>query len=133
MDTPPISALLDFALDAAWQAGRITLGYFQNGVTAERKSDNPPVTIADKTAEKRLRELIQKYWPDHGIIGEAAPHEIGLLAIARAQISPFERLDRPDILDRLQPGFHSHISHPILSFHRARSLYNLCPCVPAII
>ena len=67
MDTPPISALLDFALDAAWQAGRITLWYFQNGVTAERKSDNSPVTIADKTAEKRLRELIQKYWPDHAI------------------------------------------------------------------
>jgi len=70
MDTPPISALLDFALDAAWQAGRITLGYFQNGVTAERKSDNSPVTIADKTAEKRLRELIQHSWPSHGIIGE---------------------------------------------------------------
>ncbi len=70
MDTPPISDLLEFALDAAWQAGRITLGYFQNGVVAERKADDSPVTIADKTAEKKLRELIQKYWPEHGIIGE---------------------------------------------------------------
>ncbi|MCA0452929.1 MAG: inositol monophosphatase family protein [Chloroflexi bacterium] len=65
-----VSAFLDFALDAAWQAGRITLSYFQNGVTAERKGDDSPVTIADKNAEKRLRELIGQYWPDHGIIGE---------------------------------------------------------------
>ncbi|MBI1277132.1 MAG: histidinol phosphate phosphatase [Anaerolineaceae bacterium] len=77
MTTPPISDLLDFALDAAWQAGRITLGYFQNGVTAERKGDNSPVTIADKTAEKRLRELIQQHWPDHGIIGEEFGDQAG--------------------------------------------------------
>lgn len=64
------SSYLDFALDAVWQAGRITLGYFQSGVTAERKADNSPVTIADKQAEQRLRALITQYWPDHGIIGE---------------------------------------------------------------
>jgi len=65
-----LSSYLEFALDAAWQAGRITLGYFQSGVVAERKADNSPVTIADKTSEQKLRELIQKYWPSHGIIGE---------------------------------------------------------------
>jgi histidinol-phosphatase len=63
-------ALLEFALDAAWQTGRITLGYFQAGVTAERKADNTPVTIADREAEQRLRQLIGRYWPAHGIIGE---------------------------------------------------------------
>ncbi|MFN8452550.1 MAG: hypothetical protein U0521_29075 [Anaerolineae bacterium] len=42
-----LQAMLDFALDATWQAGRITLGYFQTGVAVERKSDNTPVTIAD--------------------------------------------------------------------------------------
>ncbi len=62
--------LLDFALDAAWQAGRITLGYFQRMAEAERKADNTPVTVADQLAERRLRELILRYWPDHGIIGE---------------------------------------------------------------
>ena len=61
---------LDFALDAAWQAGRITLGYFQTGVDVERKHDNTPLTIADKQAEQKLRELITQYWPDHGILGE---------------------------------------------------------------
>jgi histidinol-phosphatase len=66
----PLSSYLDFALDAAWQAGRITLGYFQSGITAERKADNSPVTIADKQAEQKLRELISHAYPDHGIIGE---------------------------------------------------------------
>ncbi|MCB8920460.1 MAG: histidinol-phosphatase [Ardenticatenaceae bacterium] len=61
---------LEFALDAAWQAGRITLGHFQTGVQAERKADNSPVTIADKQAEQKLRELIGRYWPTHGIVGE---------------------------------------------------------------
>ncbi len=65
-----LQSLLDFALDAAWQAGRITLGYFQTGVDVERKSDNSPVTIADRSAEEHLRHLILKRFPDHGIIGE---------------------------------------------------------------
>ncbi|MCC6802695.1 MAG: inositol monophosphatase family protein [Anaerolineae bacterium] len=65
-----LQPLLDFALDASWQAGRITLGYFQTGVAVERKSDNTPVTIADRSAEERLRSLIGTRFPDHGIIGE---------------------------------------------------------------
>jgi histidinol phosphatase-like enzyme (inositol monophosphatase family) len=65
-----LNTLLDFALDAVWQAGRITLGYFQRPIEEERKADNTPVTAADREAEKRLRELIIKYWPNHGIIGE---------------------------------------------------------------
>ena len=63
-------SLLDFALDAAWQAGRITLGHFQTGIAVERKGDNSPVTIADRQSEQKLRALINQYWPDHGIIGE---------------------------------------------------------------
>ena len=65
-----LQPLLDFALDATWQAGRISLGYFQTGVAVERKSDNSPVTIADKNAEQRLRQLITQTYPDHAIIGE---------------------------------------------------------------
>ena len=70
MASPSTETLLEFALDAAWQAGRITLGYFQSAPTVERKADNSPVTIADREAEQKLRGLINQYWPDHGIIGE---------------------------------------------------------------
>jgi histidinol-phosphatase len=69
-NTPPLQSLLEFALDAAWQAGRITLGYFQSGIDFEKKGDDSPVTIADKQSEQKLREMIGKSWPDHGIIGE---------------------------------------------------------------
>jgi histidinol-phosphatase len=65
-----MQALVDFALDATWQAGRVTLGHYQRGVTAERKADNSPVTVADREAEQLLRELIQRYWPEHGVLGE---------------------------------------------------------------
>jgi histidinol phosphatase-like enzyme (inositol monophosphatase family) len=61
---------LEFALDAIWQAGRLTLGYFQTGVGVERKADNSPLTIADKQAEQLLRRLIGERWPEHGILGE---------------------------------------------------------------
>ncbi len=65
-----LEPFLQFALDAAWQAGRITLGYFQTRLTPDKKADNTPVTVADRTAEQKLRELISRYWPEHGIIGE---------------------------------------------------------------
>ena len=74
---PTLDALLTFALDAAWQAGRITLGYFQTGLRAERKADNSPVTVADRLAEQKLRDLIAAYWPDHALIGEEYGHAAG--------------------------------------------------------
>ncbi|NWF70996.1 MAG: histidinol phosphate phosphatase [Chloroflexi bacterium] len=66
----PLAALLEFALDATWQAGRITLGHFQTAVAVERKGDQSPVTIADRQSEQQLRSLIAQYWPEYGIIGE---------------------------------------------------------------
>ncbi|RMG93019.1 MAG: histidinol-phosphatase [Chloroflexi bacterium] len=70
MNHSTLTTWLEFALDAAWQAGRITLGYFQAGVAVERKGDNTPVTQADRQAEEKLRELIGRFWPEHGMIGE---------------------------------------------------------------
>ena len=64
------SDFLNFALDTAWQAGRVTLGHFQTGVAVQRKADNTPLTIADQQAEQKLRQLIERYWPEHNIIGE---------------------------------------------------------------
>ncbi len=75
--TPNPQTLLEFALDAAWQAGRITLSYFQNQVAAERKADNTPVTIADRQAEQKLRDLITHYWPDHSFLGEEFGQQAG--------------------------------------------------------
>jgi histidinol-phosphatase len=65
-----LRTMLDFAVDAAWQAGKITLEYFQTGTAVERKADMSPVTLADRRAEEKLRECIQRTFPDHGILGE---------------------------------------------------------------
>jgi myo-inositol-1(or 4)-monophosphatase len=44
--------------------------YFRTHVTAETKGDASPVTIADKSAEEAMREMIMKEYPEHGILGE---------------------------------------------------------------
>jgi histidinol-phosphatase len=67
---PSLSSLLDFALDAAWHAGRVTLRYFQADVAVELKADHSLVTAADREAERVLRQLIESRFPDHAILGE---------------------------------------------------------------
>jgi histidinol phosphatase-like enzyme (inositol monophosphatase family) len=61
---------LDFAVDAAWQAGRRVLAHYQTGVSIERKPDRSAVTIADREGEKLIRRLIEARFPDHAIVGE---------------------------------------------------------------
>ena len=46
------------------------LPHYGPEVEIERKSDATPVTLADRNAEKRIRELIRQRYPEHGIIGE---------------------------------------------------------------
>ena len=61
---------MDFAADAAWQAGRATLRYFQCGVEHDLKDDGSPVTVADREAEEIIRALLGRAYPDDGIVGE---------------------------------------------------------------
>jgi histidinol-phosphatase len=62
--------LLDFAVDVAWRAGKVTLEYFQTQLSIERKGDNSVVTEADRRTEQTIRESIRSRFPDHNIIGE---------------------------------------------------------------
>jgi len=52
------------------RSGDLIRSYFRKNYTVEQKSDNSPVTIADKKAEELIREMIMKEFPGHGIIGE---------------------------------------------------------------
>ncbi|BDI30186.1 histidinol phosphate phosphatase [Capsulimonas corticalis] len=70
MTAPTLRELLDVAVDAAYLAGRSTLGHFQTGLRPDLKADNTPVTIADKEAEKILRARILRDFPTHAILGE---------------------------------------------------------------
>lgn len=40
------------------------------GTEVETKADGTPVTLADKEAERRMRELIAREHPAHGVLGE---------------------------------------------------------------
>lgn len=61
---------LEFAVDTAWRAGRLTLAHFQAGVAIERKPDGSVVTVADRSAEQLMRRRIESRFPDHSIVGE---------------------------------------------------------------
>ena len=61
---------LEFATSLAYQAGKITLRYFNTGVRPEFKENNDPVTIADREAEAFVRAEIERKFPDHAIVGE---------------------------------------------------------------
>jgi histidinol-phosphatase len=67
---PSLKDLLNVAVDAAYLGGRKTLSYFNAGVAVETKSDNTPVTCADRESEELIRARIAKYFPTHAIIGE---------------------------------------------------------------
>jgi histidinol phosphatase-like enzyme (inositol monophosphatase family) len=68
--------LLDFAVDVAWRAGKVTLEYFQTQLSIERKRDNSVVTVADRRTEQTIRESIRSRFPDHNIIGEEYGEEV---------------------------------------------------------
>lgn len=70
MDPRELQNILEFAVESAQLAGRLTLGYFNAGTPAELKADNTPVTMADRGAEELLRERIAAAFPTHGILGE---------------------------------------------------------------
>lgn len=59
------------AVRLAILGGRSTLELFQTDrVEVERKGDDSPVTIADKRAEKLIREELSKSFPADAILGE---------------------------------------------------------------
>lgn len=67
----------EFAKVVAAEAGQHTLKYFRSEFNVERKSDNTPVTIADREAEQLVRDRVGKAFPDDSILGEEFPVKEG--------------------------------------------------------
>lgn len=68
MDLTPQRELLH---ELAAASAEFIAPYFGNPATAvEIKSDDSPVTAADRGAEELMRKMIEDRFPDHGIIGE---------------------------------------------------------------
>ncbi|MCQ2914608.1 MAG: histidinol-phosphatase [Alphaproteobacteria bacterium] len=64
---------IQIAKELADIAGRNIMRYFRKKDlfdTIETKGDTSPVTIADRTTEAAMREVIHSEFPNHGIVGE---------------------------------------------------------------
>ena len=62
---------LEFGVQTAYEAGRLTLGYFgTEAARPEYKADETPVTVADREAERLIRERIGARYPKHAVVGE---------------------------------------------------------------
>jgi len=69
-DFPDHREFLEFSEKLANLSRNILLKAAQEPHKVEIKSDNSFVTETDKKVEQQLRELIQKTYPNHGILGE---------------------------------------------------------------
>ena len=68
---PEIASRLACLLDVAARASALTMRWFQTAdVRVERKSDESPVTQADREAERLIRDTVSAAFPGDGFIGE---------------------------------------------------------------
>ena len=74
-DPPCPEEFVALAERLADAAGGVVAGHFRQALAVERKSDETPVTAADREAEAVMREMILEAYPDHGIVGEEAGRE----------------------------------------------------------
>ena len=54
----------------AQEAGALAIDYQRRGVDAETKSDESPVTAADRACEKLIVDQIAREFPEDGVLGE---------------------------------------------------------------
>jgi myo-inositol-1(or 4)-monophosphatase len=70
MHTHHLDAFLPFCRELAEASGAIIRRYYRTQYTIDTKSDESPVTVADREAELAMRALIGARFPEHGVLGE---------------------------------------------------------------
>lgn len=65
--------MIDVATEAVKEAGELANRFFKSQLKVNYKTDNSPVTKADRQVEQIVRKRIAKRFPEHGIIGEEFP------------------------------------------------------------
>jgi myo-inositol-1(or 4)-monophosphatase len=71
MPTPDLAPFQQFLAELTAASGPILRRHFWNPALAvEQKSDQTPVTEADRGAEEAMRQLINARFPAHGIVAE---------------------------------------------------------------
>ncbi len=65
---------VELAKRMAEEAGALALDFQRLGVLAEVKSDDSPVTAADRACEKLITDHIEREFPGDGVLGEEGAH-----------------------------------------------------------
>jgi histidinol-phosphatase len=68
---------IDAAKLLAQEAGAVALDYQRRGVRAELKSDESPVTAADRACEKLIVDGLEREFPEDGVLGEEGANREG--------------------------------------------------------
>ena len=69
--TVSLERLLTEASELAQAAGALTLDWFRrSGLQIESKLDGSEVTEADRSAERFIRDELQRLHPSHSVVGE---------------------------------------------------------------
>jgi inositol-phosphate phosphatase/L-galactose 1-phosphate phosphatase/histidinol-phosphatase len=68
---------LAFAHELADRAGEVLRRHYRAPISVDYKADESPVTVADREAERVMRDLIRSRFPEHGIEGEEFASEHG--------------------------------------------------------
>lgn len=70
MDDSCPGQFVDLAEQLADAAGEVARRHFRRPLAIIDKADESPVTEADRESESRMREMIERAYPGHGVIGE---------------------------------------------------------------
>ena len=77
---------LEVAVQAAKEAGKIAMGYYQGSYDIREKSANNPVTTADLMVNRQIREIIYRAFPDDGWLSEETEDSPDRLAKSRVWV-----------------------------------------------
>ncbi|QQX91142.1 histidinol phosphate phosphatase [Gluconobacter sphaericus] len=72
MSETDLQTAIEAATACADIARRTVLPHFRTSLRADAKSDDSPVTIADRQAERAMRSILEARLPEHAILGEEA-------------------------------------------------------------
>ena len=68
---------IEVCRSVARRAGELALSYASKGVTPEDKSDDSPVTVADRECERLIVSELRAAFPDDGFLGEEGAQDAG--------------------------------------------------------
>lgn len=106
MSLPALAPVLAAAREAAAAAAEVILHYWRKGVDVELKSDDTPVTIADREAELAIRRILTAALPEAAIYGE----EFGLEGSREGLLWLVDPLDGTKSFVRRTPFFSTQIA-----------------------